>query len=158
MKNSILLCCGFLLGMFLISNTVAQDIWSQGTDMVTARGAHTVGTANGKIYAIGGNSYGVTVNTNEEYNPATDTWTTKADMPTARTDFSGCGINGKIYAIGGWHFVNTTFDKVEEYNPATDIWTEKTPMPTARWGHANCAQNGKIDVIGSAKGRPADLL
>ena len=158
MKNSRLLCYGLLLVVFLINNAVAQDSWSQGADMLQTRGAHTVGIANGKIYAVGGHSGGITVRTTEEYNPGTNTWTTKTDMSTSRKDFSGCGLNDKIYAIGGWRYVNLTFDKIEEYNPATDTWTTKTDMPTTRWGHATCAVNDKIYVIGGATGWPIDLI
>ncbi|MCK4701219.1 MAG: hypothetical protein KAT38_12815, partial [Bacteroidales bacterium] len=72
MSYSKLLCCEFLLVVFFISNTVAQDSWSRGTDMSTTRGAHAIGTVNGKIYVMGGNPFNTSV---EEYDPATDTWT-----------------------------------------------------------------------------------
>ena len=154
MSNSKLLCCEFLLIVFFISNTVAQDSWSQGADMPTARGANAVVTVNGKIYAIGGN---LNYNIVEEYDPETDNWTTKESMPTGRTDFSGGDVNGKIYAIGGW-FINTTLSTVEEYDPATDTWTAKSPMPATRWGHATCTVNEKIYVIGGATGWPVEEI
>ena len=147
MLNSKLLCCGFLLVVFFISNAAAQDPWSQRANIPTARCVHSVGTVNGKIYAIGGSqpqSKAV-----EEYDPTTDNWTKKADMPTGRGYCSASVVNGKIYAIGGYN-VST----VEEYDPATDTWTTKSPIPTARWGLATATVNGKIYAIGGGNVYP----
>ena len=152
MSNSKLLCCEFLLLVFFISNTAAQDSWSQGSDMPSARGIHAVGVVNGKIYAIGGVPYATAV---EEYDPETDTWTTKEKVPTGRGYLSGCGLNGKIYVSGGYTTFGT-LSTLEEYDPATDTWTTKSPMPTTRWGHATCAVNEKIYVIGGATGWPVE--
>ncbi len=154
MSNSKLLCCEFLLIVFFISNTVAQDSWSQGADMPSASGLHEVGIVDGKIYIMGGNQLSTSV---KEYDPLTDNWTSKADMPTGRIDFSASDVNGKIYAIGGWS-AHKTISTVEEYDPATDTWTTKSAMPTTRWGHASCTVNGKIYVIGGATGWPVEEL
>jgi N-acetylneuraminic acid mutarotase len=74
--------------------------WSQLANLQTARGLHSVGAVNGKIYAIGGNQ--LQNSSVEEYEPGTDIWTHKSPMPTGRGDFSCCVVNEKIYAIGGW--------------------------------------------------------
>ncbi|NQU86111.1 MAG: T9SS type A sorting domain-containing protein [Mariniphaga sp.] len=153
MSHLKLLCFGFVFIVFFISNVVAQDTWSQGADMPSARGAHMVTAVNGKIYAVGGNINMVKV---EEYDTETNSWVSKADMPTSRTDFSGCSVNGKIYAIGGWN--GMALSTVEEYDPETDTWTTKSNMPTTRWGHATCSVNGKVYVIGGATGWPVDEI
>ena len=152
MSTSKLLCCGFLLLVFFISNTVAQDSWSQGTNMPSARACHGVEIVNNKIYAMGGNRSGATL---EEYDPATDTWATKRDMPTERPYISCSVVNEKIYVIGG--YTPETLSTVEEYDPATDRWSTKSPIPTARWGHATATVNGKIYAIGGADGWPATM-
>jgi len=155
MSHSKFLFCGILLAVFFISNTLAQDSWSKGTNMPTPRSAHVVGSANGKIYVVGGNE--PFFNSTEEYDPETDIWTQKANNPSGRGDFSGCGMNGKIYAIGGW-INNFTLYNIEEYDPATNTWTSKSAMPSARWGHATSHVDGKIYVIGGADGWPVERI
>ena len=110
-----LILTGLILFIFMSVNTFAQEPWSQGADMPTARLTYATGTVNGKIYVFGGATEAGPTNTLEEYNPATDTWATKAPMSSQRQDFSGCDANGKIYAIGGWRPFNYTHSSIEEY-------------------------------------------
>jgi N-acetylneuraminic acid mutarotase len=83
------------------------DTWTMKSDMSTARYALSTSAVNGKIYAIGGNTWDHITETStffstvEEYDPAKDTWTTMMDMPTARFHFGTSVVDGRIYAIGG---------------------------------------------------------
>jgi N-acetylneuraminic acid mutarotase len=134
------------------------DIWTQKTDMPTARGFLSASVVDEKIYAIGGVRAAPWINhlrTVEEYDPLTDTWTQKADMPTARAFLSTAVVDGKIYAIGGALASKTMLSTVEAYDPATDTWTTKTPMPTARFGHACTVVDGIIYVIGGGTHTPS---
>jgi N-acetylneuraminic acid mutarotase len=60
---------------------------------------------NGKVYAIGGFSKGVSgypgLTTVDVYDPTTDTWTTAPDMPTGRWGAYTGVVDGKIYVFGG---------------------------------------------------------
>src|SRR5207247_2685806 len=81
----------------------------------TANYCLAVVTANGKIYASGGEAagpplkvkgkiyatIGPAVSTVEVYDPATNTWSAAAPMPTARSSLTAATVKGKIYAIGG---------------------------------------------------------
>jgi N-acetylneuraminic acid mutarotase len=131
------------------SADAAENSWASKAPMHQARAGLGVAVVNGKIYAIGGNTWekesaqhttGGVVGTNEEYDPATDTWTFKASMPTPREAFAIAVCQNRIYCID--EGVN------EVYDPATDTWENKTPMPTARTGLQANVVNGKIHLIG----------
>jgi len=126
----------------------ATDKWAKKADMPTARECLSTCAVNGRIYAIGGFSYGI-FSTVEEYDPATDTWAKRKDMPTKRCNFAASAVNGKIYAVGGEANTPTGFTSVlEEYDPVKDEWAKKADMPTARSKIACSAVNGKLYVIG----------
>ena len=90
------------------------DTWMPKKDMPTARSGLSLSAVAGKIYAIGGGTYGRTAfSTVEEYYPATNSWTTKPDIPTARLGLSTAIVNARIYAIGG----------AKDWYPATGMST-----------------------------------
>jgi N-acetylneuraminic acid mutarotase len=124
----------------------ADFVWTQKTDMPTARWNFATCAINGKIYAFSGQTSDTTdfeiLSTVEEYDPALDIWTRKADRLMWMSCTDASAVNGKIYVIDG-------FDShMEMYDPVTDIWTSKTDMPTPRRFFATSAINGKIYVIG----------
>src|SRR5439155_11031449 len=51
--------------------------WASQQSMLTPRWVAAVGTVNGSLYAVGGDTNGGFVGTNEAYNPMTNTWTAK---------------------------------------------------------------------------------
>jgi N-acetylneuraminic acid mutarotase len=145
-----------------------SDAWRALAPIPTKRGAAAAAEAGGKLYVIGGaaqlpgyNDLAIrpiqphrSLDTVEEYDPATNTWRGRASMPTARNHLSAGTVNGKVYAIGGrlaaaFSIVmpgNT--DVVQEYDPAANSWATKAPMPTPRSGHASAVLNGRIYVGG----------
>ncbi len=146
----------------------ATDAWRTLAPMPTKRGASVAAAAGGKLYVIGGAGPLVgasdpairpgrpqrSLDTVEEYDPATNRWRARSPMPTACNHMGGESVNGKIYVIGGrlsGAFIialpgNT--DLVLEYDPAADAWATKTPMPTARSGLNSATLNGIIYVAG----------
>ena len=77
-----------LMGIF--TDSMAQNVvWIQKTNMPSGRHSHAASEVDGKIYVAGGR---YTLNSLNEYNPATNTWTTKASMPTGRMILSGTSI------------------------------------------------------------------
>jgi N-acetylneuraminic acid mutarotase len=98
----------------------ATDTWTPKANMPTARSGLSLSAVGGRVYAIGGGTFGgATFSTVEEYDPAADTWTTRPDMPTARLCLSTAVVNGRIYAIGGardW-YPASGMSTVEEYDP-----------------------------------------
>jgi len=148
----------------------ATDSWTTKSPVPTTRSNSSVSVVNNRIYAIGGYHYEydsshylyTSLNTNDEYDPATDTWTAKTPMPTTRYYHSVSVVNNRIYAIGGYHYeYEYDYDNqvsiknesypvaaTEEYNPATDSWTTQSPMPTARYIHSVSVVNNRIYAIG----------
>ncbi len=142
----------------------ATDGWRALAPMPTRRGAAPAAAAGGKLYVIGGAAQALgdtspsihparphrSLDTVEEYDPATNSWRTRTPMPTPRNHMASGSVNGKIYVIGGrlgGAFIvgmpgNT--DVVQEYDPATDRWATKAPMPTARSALSAAVLNGRI--------------
>jgi N-acetylneuraminic acid mutarotase len=134
----------------------STDTWTTKSDMPTARFGLSTCVVNGKIYAIGGDSWPSAVRSAvEEYDPATDTWTRKTDMPTGRDYLATVAVDEKIYAIGGTLSYSSGFFTVEVYDPATDTWTTKADMSMRLWGLCAHVVNGKIYTFGGRSGLKA---
>jgi len=146
-----------------------NDSWKALAPMPTPRGAALAVALDGKIYVLGGEGMHPgdqpkplwfvgaahrSLNTVEEYDPATNTWTTRSTMPTPRNHVAGGAVNGKIYVVGGRVgsvFVGSSdnLDLVEVYDPVTDKWgASLNRMPDARSGAGWGVYNGKIYVVG----------
>jgi N-acetylneuraminic acid mutarotase len=146
----------------------AADTWKALAPMPTRRGSPVAAAVGGKLYVIGGVSThpGSTetavhparphrsLDTVEEYDPATNAWRARSPMPTARNHAAVGAAGGKIYVIGGrlgagFITVASNTDIVEEYDPATDQWGAlKARMPTARSAVAWGVHGGRVYVAG----------
>jgi N-acetylneuraminic acid mutarotase len=152
MKPKSIFKVAMLAGLLSVTSvSLATDgVWTQKTDMPTARFGLSASVVNDRIYAIGGaTGPQQDLRIVEEYDPATDSWTKKTDMPNTRCWHSTSVINGKIYVIGGYA-AGVISGMVEEYDPATETWTRKADMPTPRWLLSTSVVNGKIYAIGGA--------
>jgi len=147
----------------------AADSWKALAPMPTKRGAAGAASAGGKLYVIGGatmlqNSKETSIHparshrsldTVEEYDPATNTWRARAAMPTPRNHLAIGAVNGKIYVLGGrigGAFISgggNGLDVTEEYDPATDAWNPiRGRMPTARSAVAYAVHGARVYVAG----------
>jgi N-acetylneuraminic acid mutarotase len=128
----------------------ATDTWTTKSEMPTARGWHSAGVVDGKIYVIGGSPslWFTPVYTMEVYEPATDSWTRKGNVPCASSTSFASVVDGKIYAFGGY----VCGWRVYEYDPVTDTWTRKADMPTYRVALFGSMLDGKIYAIGGHQG------
>ena len=156
---------GFCLDVI---ETAPPPAWEMLAALSVARSRLALCAANGKLYAIGGESAsslaagkgkespGPEVEQTgildiggvvEEYNPATNTWARKASMPTPLSNVA-CGvIDGKIYVPGGYRD-DTAYSTVQVYDPATDRWSAATPLPIALLAPAVAVVEDKLYVIG----------
>ncbi len=137
-----------------VNCTVEPDSqWAAKSSMLTGRFGVAAAAANGKVYAIGGESLGFVIHAAvEEYDPASDSWVAVASLDTARTNIAAVGADGKVYIAGGnldggitgFRTVTT----LEVYDPASDSWTTKQPMSVKRSRAAAAESGGKIYVMG----------
>jgi N-acetylneuraminic acid mutarotase len=157
--SGVVLCLVFLLvSAERAQPSAAQGIWSSKAAMPIKASEVTVGTAAGKLYAIGGATPEIeALRTNYEYDPASDRWRERANLPRGLTHASTVGLNGKIYVVGafttGGHGAAT--DQVFEYDPAADSWRSLAPLKSPRGSVGVTALDGKIHAIG---GRGVDKV
>ncbi|MCE9501514.1 MAG: hypothetical protein K8R21_13590 [Leptospira sp.] len=135
-----------------------DNIWYTNiTSIPTPRLFAGVVSNNGKIYVMGGlksvSGIFTTVNTVEEYTPATNTWKTMATMPTTLQGFVVSSVGQDIYAIGGTTTTDMTtgtlFNTVYKFTPSlgtTGTWVTKTSFSTitAKIDMAGCVIDGTI--------------
>jgi N-acetylneuraminic acid mutarotase len=151
--KSTILASFFLL---LIHLPVFSDSWTTLASLNSPqRATASVGTLNGKIYAIGGRGYGVPMLSTEEYDTLINAWTYQTDMYYAPVAANGAILGDKLYIAGGCDGY-TVYPHLQVYDPTTDTWCGKRPMPSARWQHRVASALGKLYVIGG-KGEAGEL-
>jgi N-acetylneuraminic acid mutarotase len=124
---------------------LAMDEWIKKPNMPTARWNFATASIEGKIYAIGGDSF---LDKNEMYNPTTESWQALAPMPTARQHIKATVVNNKIYIIGGLESWSKVSTKNQVYDPLTNTWQEKAPIPTPKHNYSTVVYNDKIYIYG----------
>lgn len=126
-----------------------SNTWTAKTGMSNVRyWLSAAAGANGRIYAMGGNSNG---DKNEEYDPAADAWTPKTNMLANRYKAAAAAVGDKIYLIGGTVGAGA-LTKNEEYDTISNAWTTKASMPTARYSLAAAVLGGNIYALGGGPG------
>ena len=127
-------------------NIEIEDMWINGSVMITKRDGLTSGTVDNKIYCIGGYNINYELNNNECYDTNSDTWTTKKEMITERRMLASSTIDNKIYCIGGYD--GNYFNNNECYDTNSNTWTTKENMITKRYGLTSNTIDNKIYCIG----------
>ena len=103
--------------------TPATNTWTMLPPMPTPRhDLALVAGADGRIFAIGGQTDNTPVSAVEAYSPSTNSWTALAPVPFAGTSVGTRGPGGLIYIIGGG-------DVLEVYNPTTNVWNFLSTPP-----------------------------
>ena len=142
-----------------VAQAQAQGRWVKLAPMPIKNEEFAFGSANGKLYVIGGNGDGPT-GLVQEYDPAADKWSRKKDMPLVSNHMAVAEYRGKLYVIGGAARLepngpnNVPLNNAWEYDPAADTWKALAPMPTRRISPVAAEVGGKIYVIGGAGNHP----
>ena len=126
-----------------------SNVWTQRTDMLSARGAAAAVALNGNIHLIGGGA-NTALTTHHIYFPVSDSWTTEANLSQARSGLTANVLDGKIYACGGYFLSGGVISRntMERYDPASGNWSFVNEMPIARLGLSSAVANGKLYVFG----------
>ena len=138
----------------------AKDAWRRG-DVIPERfargGAGTV-LHGGKIYSVGGITYGHTsgtTNTFNSYDPATGEWEMLTPAPHIRDHFAAVVHEDKLYCIGGrnssYHlkdnfsaFFSAVVPQIDVYDFLQERWYTlecELPVPTAAAGVVSMGKN-----------------
>ena len=133
----------------------ATNTWETRMPMNVPRNHLAGATVNGKIYAIGGRvgwSFvgSSSVDTVEEYDPATDRWRVRSRMIYPRSGMA-YGTDGRvIYTLGGEYLDSEmvgVFRSFEAYDPARDRWYSLPPMTVPRHGFAGGVIGNRFHAV-----------
>eukprot|EP01116_Phalansterium_solitarium_P020590 TRINITY_DN611_c0_g2_i4.p1 TRINITY_DN611_c0_g2~~TRINITY_DN611_c0_g2_i4.p1 ORF type:complete len:1462 (-),score=373.43 TRINITY_DN611_c0_g2_i4:258-4643(-) len=143
--------------------------WRSAPSMNHARSGHGLGSAGGKLFAIGGTNGTSVLSSVEQFDPGTGTWTLVAPMQTPRSNFGFSIAGSTIFVFGGCSAVNDAvwsnasstecapLASVEMYNISTNSWSYLSPMQVARgrfsavgFGNELVLAFGGIDTSGGA--------
>ena len=136
-----------------------QGRWIKLAPMPVKNEEFCFGTANGKLYVIGGNGDGPS-GLVQEYDPASDHWTQKKNMPLPIDHVAVAEFRGKLYVFGGAGKSqasgpnNVPLNNAWEYDPVADSWKALAPMSTRRISAVAVEAGGKIYVMGGAGHHP----
>ncbi len=124
--------------------TPATNAWTLGPKMPVGLHHPNVGSANGKLYVLGGcdhtrrpdpgpnNSPWLGSHHAFEYDPGTNMWRTLKPLAHTAAASGVAYWGGKLYVIGGVDTNGIVLNLVQEYDPETDTWREMANMPIAR--------------------------
>jgi N-acetylneuraminic acid mutarotase len=133
---------------------IALAVWIPLAPLQVPRQEVAVAEAGGKVYVIGGiASDGDTLDSVEQYDPATNSWRFVAPLPRPLHHPAAAGTGDAIYVIGGYG--SLTFVPVADvyrYDVAGDFWTSVAGLPFPRAALAAAAIDGKIYAAGGVPG------
>ena len=158
----VLLIAASLLTVILVgqpslaqADTIGNIQWIEKVPMPTAVSSFGYAVLGEKIYIVGGDSSGTSLNTLQRYTPSTNTWEvdtdhggTLAPLPQPRAFGFFCGvISGRIHCMGGWqngtykgdHFI---------YDPIGNTWSAGPALPNYPIGQFSAVVNNKLYVFG----------
>jgi N-acetylneuraminic acid mutarotase len=125
----------------------STDTWTSGPSLLVALASQMTITANGKIYAIGGEDQFLESDVVQEYDPVSGNWTLKANMPDQRAS-AAISVNNNMIYISGGEGPGVQLNSLLLYNPSTDTWGAGSPMTQSREGPGGAMIDGQILVYG----------
>lgn len=132
----------------------ANDTWSVGTSMPTARSHFGMSVYENKIYTFGGisgysGSTWTRADNVEVYDSDNDTWDVLDPLSSARIGAASATLNGKIYLAGGvGTSSNDALTLLEVYDPVSNTWEVKAPMNESRIDFQLLVYDDKLFAIG----------
>lgn len=108
-------------------------------------------TMAGQIYAMGGHSGEVRLDSCEKYEIESNSWKIIANMNVVRSDACATVHKGKIYIAGGLN-PNSVENSVEVYDPKSNTWTLIEQMTTARTSFCLLTYQNKLFALGGNDG------
>jgi N-acetylneuraminic acid mutarotase len=126
---------------------IANDTWSQGTNLSTSIYIHTATLYEDKIYVIGGHNGSASLDTTYIYDIINDTWSTGANIPQRIHYHTATLYQDKIYVIGGSRTESTT-NTIYIYDIINNTWSNISSILPITYYHTATLYQDKIYVIG----------
>jgi N-acetylneuraminic acid mutarotase len=121
------------------------DHWTELASMHFPRGGHVLIAAQGRLYAIGGNTSRGNVAPVEVFDPGANAWTTLTSLPVPRNHVSGFVMGGSVCVAGGRYPTTARVDCVD----AGGSWSRLADLPQSTSGSgATTFLGGEVVVLG----------
>ena len=131
----------------------ADDAWTDGALIPTAREHATGFVHDGALWVLGGRFLALepTSPVVEIYDLDADEWRAGPSLQTGHGGFAATTLNGFAYVSGG-ELRRDVLVRVEVLDLARDAarWTDGPPLPTPRHGHGMVGLGDRIYAIGGA--------
>jgi N-acetylneuraminic acid mutarotase len=130
--------------------------WTGLAAMHYARGGHALLAAQGRLYAIGGNTTGGNVGPAEVYDPGTNTWSTLPSLPVPRNHVSGFVMGSNVCVAGGRA---PTTARVDCFDTAVGLWHQIADLPRATSGAgATAFLGGGVVMMGGQNAQETAIV
>jgi Kelch motif len=120
--------------------------WTELAQMPHARGGHTLLAADGRLYAIGGNTSSANVVASDVYDPQLDVWADLPVFPAPRNHVSGFVFGANVCAAGGRAPATARVD-CYDFESSTWVRFPDLPRPTSGAGAATL-DDGSSVILG----------
>lgn len=127
--------------------------WSATAALPAARSRLAVVAAEGKIYAIGGETAAGVTDEVAVYDPASNGWLPGPRKPTPVANVAAVAVNGRIYVPGGSTATGGITNLLEVYDVRTGVWQPAAQLPRPVAGYALAAVDGKVYLFGGWDGQ-----
>lgn len=107
------------------------DHWTALASMHFARGGHALVAAQGRLYALGGNTASANVAPVEAYDPQSEAWTVVSSLPVPRNHVAGFVLGTRVCVAGGRA---PTTARVDCLDGVADTWSRLSDLPHATSG------------------------
>lgn len=123
--------------------------WSIASPMLTPRSYFAVGSANGKMIAVGGSGSGIgdSITAAECYDPVNDTWTPVAKMRIGLCRYDSAVVGNKMYVTEGWTWPFMFSPRGGVYDPEKDTWQELRDGMREGWTGLSVVLGDRLFVI-----------
>jgi len=137
----------------LFSYDYPDNAWIRKSDMHQARNLFCFFAAQNRLWVVGGQSYGQSLSSVEQYDPQTNLWTQDpsvfAPAPVTVWGAAGAELGGKFYVIGGVQDGMVT-NEVLIYDIASNTWSEGESLIAGRYRTDAAASDTRIFLAGGS--------
>ena len=129
-----------------------ESPWHERAQMPTRRAYLALAAAEGRIFAIAGQTSEGATAAVEIYDPENDIWTRGSDKPAPVTHVSAAVIGTDVYVPGGCDDEGTPTRMVEVYDTLANSWHKLRSLPEPRCAYALATLDERLYLFGGWDG------